>query len=84
MVILLESGVMEVILTQIFLSSLVSERTFAEDEVILPPSRMIGAERWIPDLERKTIADCGHWTQQEKPGELNAIMIDWLTRKLKS
>ncbi len=55
----------------------------AEDDVILPPSRMIGAERWLPDLEQKTIADCGHWTQQEKPDELNAIMIDWLTRKFK-
>ena len=28
------------------------------------------------------IARCGHWTQQEKPDELNRIMIDWLRRKI--
>jgi len=27
------------------------------------------------------IAGCGHWTQQEKPAELTAIMIDWLSRR---
>lgn len=56
----------------------------AEDDLILPPSRMLGAERWLPDLEQKVIADCGHWTQQEKPEELNAILVDWLTRKFKA
>ncbi|MDK1022572.1 MAG: alpha/beta hydrolase [Candidatus Hydrogenedentes bacterium] len=52
--------------------------------MILPPSRMAGAERWIPGLELKTIMDCGHRTQQERPEEFNALMIDWLTRKFKS
>jgi len=27
------------------------------------------------------IAGCGQRTQQEKPAELNAIMIDWLSRR---
>jgi pimeloyl-ACP methyl ester carboxylesterase len=27
------------------------------------------------------IARCGHWTQQEKPAELNAILLDWLSRR---
>jgi pimeloyl-ACP methyl ester carboxylesterase len=54
----------------------------AEDDVVLPPSSANGIERWVPDIEKKTIADCGHWTQQEKPAELNAILIDWLKRKL--
>lgn len=27
-----------------------------------------------------TIADCGHWTQQEKAQEVNTILIDWLAR----
>jgi pimeloyl-ACP methyl ester carboxylesterase len=53
----------------------------AEDDVVLPPSSANGIERWVPDIEKKTIADCGHWTQQEKPEELNAILIDWLKRK---
>jgi pimeloyl-ACP methyl ester carboxylesterase len=53
----------------------------AEDDVVLPPSSANGIERWVPDIEKKVIADCGHWTQQEKPAELNAILIDWLKRK---
>ena len=27
------------------------------------------------------IARCGHWTQQEKPDELNRILVDWLTKR---
>ena len=32
------------------------------------------------DLEIHMIRECGHWTQQEKPDELNHLLIDWLTR----
>jgi pimeloyl-ACP methyl ester carboxylesterase len=28
------------------------------------------------------IERCGHWTQQEKPDELNRILVDWLRRKI--
>ena len=36
---------------------------------------------FVPDL-RKTIIlpGCGHWTQQERPAEVNAAMIDFLHR----
>ena len=54
----------------------------AENDVVLPPSSADGMENYITDLEKQTIADCGHWTQQEKPEELNAILIDWLSRKI--
>jgi pimeloyl-ACP methyl ester carboxylesterase len=56
----------------------------AEDDVVLPPSSANGIERWVPDIEKKVIADCGHWTQQQKPAELNAILLDWLGRKFRS
>ncbi len=26
-----------------------------------------------------TLAECGHWTQQEKPQEVNSLLIDWLS-----
>jgi pimeloyl-ACP methyl ester carboxylesterase len=35
----------------------------------------------IEDLERVLIEDSGHWTQQEKPAEVNAAMLDWLDRR---
>ncbi len=53
----------------------------AENDVVLPPSSANGMEQMVPELEKSTIADCGHWTQQEKPEELNRIIIDWLNRK---
>ncbi len=53
----------------------------AEDDVVLPPSLADGMERFVPDLERALVKDCGHWTQQEKPDETNRILIAWLTRR---
>jgi pimeloyl-ACP methyl ester carboxylesterase len=52
----------------------------AADDVVLRPAMADGMERFVPDLEKALIADCGHWTQQEKPEQTNAIMIDWLKR----
>jgi hypothetical protein len=37
-------------------------------------------QRWVPRLERHVVADCGHWTQQERPDEVNRLMIGWLSR----
>jgi pimeloyl-ACP methyl ester carboxylesterase len=36
----------------------------------------------VPDLERHTLADCGHWTQQEQPEAVNALLLDWLARRM--
>ncbi|MEV0738684.1 alpha/beta hydrolase [Streptomyces sp. NPDC050549] len=35
---------------------------------------------FMPNLHRKPVelADCGHWTQQERPDEVNAALIDFL------
>jgi epoxide hydrolase A/B len=55
----------------------------AEHDVILPPSRADGMEDFIERLEKRTIMDCGHWTQQEKPKEFSHILLDWLARNVK-
>jgi len=52
----------------------------AEDDFALPPALAEGMEAYVPRLEKKLIRDCGHWTQQEKPEELNLLVIDWLRR----
>jgi epoxide hydrolase A/B len=53
----------------------------AEDDVVLPPSMADGMERFVPDLERALVKDCGHWTQQEHPDEVNRIMVGWLKKR---
>jgi pimeloyl-ACP methyl ester carboxylesterase len=53
----------------------------AEDDVVLSPAMADGMEQYVPDLEKALIKDCGHWTQQEHPAQVNAIMVDWLKRR---
>ncbi len=53
----------------------------AEDDVVLSPAMADGMETWVPDLEKVLIRNCGHWTQQEHPDEVNRAMIDWLNRR---
>ena len=53
----------------------------AENDIVLRPSMADGMETFVPDLEKYLIKDCGHWTQSEKPQELNRAMVDWLKRR---
>lgn len=50
----------------------------AEDDLVLAPRMSKHMEDWIPHLKRGHIKDCGHWTQIEKPAELNQILVQWL------
>ncbi len=50
----------------------------------LRPEFAAGMPALCPDLEMKNIERCGHWTQQEKPDELNRILSDWLVRRFGS
>lgn len=53
----------------------------AEDDVVLTPRMAEGMERFVPDLEKVLIRNCGHWTQQEKPSETTAAITGWLERR---
>jgi pimeloyl-ACP methyl ester carboxylesterase len=53
----------------------------AEWDPVLRPEMAEPMRGLVDDLEIHMIPACGHWTQQEKPAELNAIMIDWLRRR---
>lgn len=50
----------------------------AENDLILTPAQAEPMREWIPDLRIENIRDCAHWTQQEKPDEVNALMLDYL------
>ncbi|MBI1250448.1 MAG: alpha/beta fold hydrolase [Alphaproteobacteria bacterium] len=52
----------------------------AEHDAVLPPSAADGMETHVPNLSRCLIRECGHWTQQEKPGETTAAIADWMRR----
>jgi len=53
----------------------------AENDAVLPPSAADGMEAYIADLEKSLVRDCGHWTQQERPDDVNRIILDWMSRR---
>jgi epoxide hydrolase A/B len=53
----------------------------AEDDRVLPPSAADGMEKIVPDLEKYLVHGSGHWTQQEKPEEVSAKLIEWRRRR---
>jgi soluble epoxide hydrolase/lipid-phosphate phosphatase len=54
------------------------------NDVVLRPSMTDGMEAFVPDLEKHGIADCWHWTPEEKPAELNQLVLSWLRRRYPS
>lgn len=50
----------------------------SDRDPVLPLSLLDDMDRWVSDLEVKVIKDCGHWTQQEKPAEVNEALVSWL------
>jgi pimeloyl-ACP methyl ester carboxylesterase len=53
----------------------------AEKDAVLPPSAADGMEAYVSDLEKALIKDSGHWTQQEKPEQVNLAILGWLDRR---
>lgn len=52
----------------------------AENDVVLPPAMADGMEQFVPNLTKVLIRGSGHWTQQEKPGEVTAAIADWMRK----
>ncbi|XP_077983835.1 bifunctional epoxide hydrolase 2-like [Glandiceps talaboti] len=51
----------------------------ASYDYVLTPELSKFMEPLVPDLTRANL-ECGHWTQVEKPRELNEILINWLDK----
>jgi pimeloyl-ACP methyl ester carboxylesterase len=55
----------------------------AADDWFFPAGSTEGMGDLLPQLEEHVIADAGHWLQQEKPAEVNALLVPWLQRSFK-
>lgn len=53
----------------------------ARQDLFLPPETTDPMPAMIPDLERHTLEDCGHWVMWEQPDALNTLLLDWLSRR---
>ena len=53
----------------------------AELDAVLSPAMAEGSAGMIGDLEMHMVRGSGHWTQQEKPEDVNRLILDWLGRR---
>lgn len=53
----------------------------AELDAVLRPDMAAHMPGFINDLETHMVKGSGHWTQQEKPEEVNALILGWLDRR---
>jgi pimeloyl-ACP methyl ester carboxylesterase len=53
----------------------------AVNDAIISRRQIEAMKPFVQNLEIEMIDNCGHWTQQEKPAELNRIVLDWLARR---
>jgi pimeloyl-ACP methyl ester carboxylesterase len=50
----------------------------AENDPILRPALAEPMPKWIPGLRTELIRRCSHWTQQERPAEVNRLLLEFL------
>lgn len=53
----------------------------ADDDVLIAPEHIAGMKPLVNDLEIHMLKCCGHWSQQEKPNEVNRLIVDWLVKR---
>ena len=53
----------------------------AADDIVITPEQIEAMKPLVNDLTIEILEPCGHWTQQERPDDVNRLMIDWLERK---
>jgi pimeloyl-ACP methyl ester carboxylesterase len=51
----------------------------AVDDVVVAPGQIEAMKPWVTDLTIEMLEPCGHWTQQERPDDVNRLVIQWLT-----
>jgi len=56
----------------------------AELDAVLSPAMAEGMPAMVGDLEMHMVKGSGHWTQQEKPAEVDRLILDWLARRFPS
>lgn len=53
----------------------------AVDDVVIPLHAIEQMKPLVADLEIHLLEPCGHWSQQERPDDVNRLIIDWLRRR---
>ena len=51
----------------------------ARDDVVIPLDDIESMRAFADDLKIEILAPCGHWTQQERPDDVNRLLIEFFT-----
>jgi pimeloyl-ACP methyl ester carboxylesterase len=54
----------------------------ADDDVLISPEQIDAMKPLVSDLTIEMLKPCGHWSQQERPEDVNRLIIDWLSLKI--
>ena len=52
----------------------------AVDDVVIAPEQIEAMRPWVTNLKIAMLEPCGHWTQQERPNDVNRLMLEWLAK----
>ncbi len=50
----------------------------AVDDVVIGLEQIEAMRPFVTDLTLEMLEPCGHWTQQERPEDVNKLMLNWL------
>ena len=50
----------------------------AADDIVIAPEQIDAMKPLVSNLNLEMLAPCGHWTQQERPDDVNRLLLDWL------
>lgn len=53
----------------------------AVDDVVISLSQIDAMKPWVSPLTIEMLEPCGHWTQQERPADVNRLILNWLTSR---
>jgi len=51
----------------------------AADDVVVAPAHIDAMKPFVRNLTVEILEPCGHWTQQERPDDVNRLLLDWLS-----
>ena len=53
----------------------------AVDDVIVSLAQIDAMRDFVDDLTIEMLEPCGHWTQQERPDDVNRLIVEWLVQR---
>jgi soluble epoxide hydrolase/lipid-phosphate phosphatase len=53
----------------------------ADNDIIISLAQIEAMKPHVLELEIHMLENCGHWSQQEQPDIVNAVMLEWLARQ---